>query len=98
MNNKLSVLFILLGILICLDYLTTYISIIKLGAIELNPIFKMCNNLYMFFSIKFIITLIGLYILYYYRHSLEHSVYVSLIILNILYICVVLSNLNQMYF
>lgn len=97
-TNKLFILlFFLLTILISLDYLTTYYGIKYLDAIELNPLYKLCGTLNLFFVVKTLLTGVGLFGIIYFSREHQTSVLVSLITLNIFYIIIIVSNIYQIY-
>jgi hypothetical protein len=99
-NSKIEIIYILflfLSVLITLDYLTTYYGLCYLNAIELNPLYALCNNITIFFIIKSLSTGIGLLgILYFFK---EHrlTVTISLVSLDVFYLVIILSNLYGIY-
>jgi hypothetical protein len=99
-NSKIeiiSMLFLFLSILIVLDYLTTYYGLCYLNAIELNPIYYICNNITIFFIIKTLLTVIGLLGILYFSKEHRLTVTASLIGLDTFYLIIILSNLYGIY-
>lgn len=94
MNNKQ--LFIILGVLISLDFITTYHGVFYMGATELNPLYKYCDSIYQWLGIKFSITILCFTLLVFLNDKEhERTIKGCLTILTILYFCVVISNLVQ---
>jgi len=96
MNKLIVSLFLFLSILIGMDYLTTYYALSFLNAIELNPLYQLCN-INIFFIIKTLITGTGLVGILYFMKKHQTTVLTSLIILNMLYLSIIISNLYQLY-
>jgi len=94
---KLTNLFISLMILAILDTITTYIAIQFYGGIELNPLYVLCGSLMIFLTVKIILTTNCLYIIYYLRRTHYKMTFGALLLLNILYSGVIISNINQLY-
>jgi len=97
MNKVIVSLFLFLSILISMDYMTTFYALSFLNAMELNPIYQACNDINTFFLIKTLITGIGLMCLIYFMRTHRTAVFTSLVILNIMYLPVIISNLYQLY-
>lgn len=92
-NNDLLVV---LGILITLDYATTYIGVLYLGATELNPFYKYFPNLYYWFMFKFMAGVFCLGTLAFIDNDQNINVIkIGLILLILLYFIVVINNLLQ---
>ena len=94
LNNKL-ILF--LAILITLDYATTFVGVLGMGATEINPFFKYFPSLYHWFFVKFIVGIFCLSCLAWFEATNKKIVNVGLLILNMIYLIVVSSNFYQIY-
>lgn len=95
MKNNTN-LIILLTILIVIDYITTYIGVSYMGAIELNPLYQYCDNIYQWLTIKMTISTICLTLLIFLDdNSHKQTIKGCLTILILLYVGVVISNLAQ---
>lgn len=95
---KSKQLFIILGVLISLDFITTYYGIFYMGAIELNPLYQYCNGIHQWLGIKFSITILCFTLLIFLADDKKHERTITkcLTMLIVLYFCVVISNLLQM--
>ena len=95
MNRMFPSLFILLIIFVFIDYITTYYGVGILQAIELNPLYSLCGNLFNFMIVKTILTslcFIGLFIL---EKEFPYYSILTLIFLNVLYAIAIISNIYE---
>ena len=82
--------------LISFDYLSTFIGVFYMGAIEINPFYILVNDIYYWFLIKFFAGAACLLVLVFMSNTEnQKSIHVGLIILNILYIVVAINNTIQ---
>ena len=95
-NQLFIFLFLSLIFFIFCDYITTYYAILKFGAIELNPLYSLCDGFRNFMILKTVFTVIALFLTFLMRNVFRDSLILSLIILNIIYGLVILSNLYQL--
>lgn len=95
-NNK--ILFIL-AILITMDYATTFVGVLYMDAIELNPLYQFFNNnLYHWFMFKFTAGIFCLGTLAFIDGEENNRIIgAGLIILTLFYLFIVSSNLIQIY-
>ena len=86
-----------LSILIFLDIIITVIGVKYLGATELNPF---CFNFDIFMIIKFLLSVICIWVVYYYQK--DKYVYYAVIVSSLIYVVVVINNLwctaNYLYY
>lgn len=94
---KNNTLFLSLGILIILDYGTTFAAVLYFGARELNPFYMVFDNLYHFFIFKFTVGVICFATMAYYEPELKKIINFGLIIINSFYLVVVISNFHQIF-
>lgn len=95
MKNNTN-LIILLTVLIVIDFITTYMGVVYMGAIELNPFYQHLDNIYQWLALKMFISTVCLTVLIFMdKDDFKQTMKGCLIILILLYICVVISNLVQ---
>ena len=94
---KNNTLFGMLMILIVLDYGTTFVAVLYLGARELNPFYMVFDNLYHFFIFKFTAGIFCISTMFYYEQDFRKIINIGLIIINGFYLVVVTSNFYQIF-